>query len=119
VIKSEVYDVYVDAFIESRDVTFFESIFPIKNLHSMYRLPKNIIGDATPESSENSMQAEHTFELVHKEIDSEAPKEQETNDCKLKRQMTAKSLGDDFTVYLVDDTHKTILETFTSSNTDD
>jgi hypothetical protein len=35
VIKSEVSDVYVDTFIESRDVTFFENSFPMKNLRSM------------------------------------------------------------------------------------
>jgi hypothetical protein len=31
VIKSEVPDMHVDTFLESRDVTFFENIFPIKN----------------------------------------------------------------------------------------
>jgi hypothetical protein len=28
VIKSEIYDVHIDTFLESRDVTFFENIFP-------------------------------------------------------------------------------------------
>jgi hypothetical protein len=32
-IKSEVSDVYVNTFLESRDVTFFKHIFPMKNLH--------------------------------------------------------------------------------------
>jgi hypothetical protein len=40
VIKSEVLDAYVDTFIESHGVTFFENIFPMKNLHSISRLPK-------------------------------------------------------------------------------
>jgi hypothetical protein len=31
VIKSDVPDMHVDIFLESRDVTFFENIFPIKN----------------------------------------------------------------------------------------
>jgi hypothetical protein len=38
VIKSEVSDIYVNTFLESRDVTFFENIFPIKNSHSVSRL---------------------------------------------------------------------------------
>jgi hypothetical protein len=28
VIKSEIYDVHIDTFLESRDVPFFENIFP-------------------------------------------------------------------------------------------
>jgi hypothetical protein len=74
VIKSKVHDVYIHTFIESHDVTFFENIFPIKNLHSMSRLSKNVIVDATSKSSENSVHPEHTLEPVHKEIDSEPPR---------------------------------------------
>jgi hypothetical protein len=40
-IKSEVPDVYVNTFLESHDVIFFEIIFPMKNSHSMSRFPKN------------------------------------------------------------------------------
>jgi hypothetical protein len=112
VIKSEVSDVYVDTFIESHDVTFFENIFPMKNLHSMSRLPKNVIVGTTPGPSKNFMHGEHTLELVHEEIDGEARR-------RSKRQMTAKSFGDNFTVYLVDDTPKTILEAFASPDADD
>jgi hypothetical protein len=42
VIKSEIPDVYIDAFLESRDVTFFENIFPMKNLYVMSSLCKCI-----------------------------------------------------------------------------
>jgi hypothetical protein len=111
-IKSEVSDVYVDTFIESRDVTFFENIFPMNNLHSISRLPENVIADATPEPSENFVHAEHTLEPIHEEIDSEPPR-------RSKRQMTVKSFDDDFTIYLVDDTPRTILEAFVSPNADD
>jgi hypothetical protein len=31
VIKSEIHDVHIDTFLEYRDVTFFENIFPMKN----------------------------------------------------------------------------------------
>jgi hypothetical protein len=33
VIKSEIPDMHIDTFLESRDVTFFENIFPMKNSH--------------------------------------------------------------------------------------
>jgi hypothetical protein len=112
VIKSEVLDVYVDTFIESYDVTFFENIFPMKNLHSMSKLPENVIADTTLDPSENFMHAEHTLEPVHEEIDSEAPR-------RSKRPKTVKSFGDDFTVYLVDDTPKIIAKAFASPNADD
>jgi hypothetical protein len=36
-----------------------------------------------------------------------------------KRSSTAKSFGDDFTVYLMDDTPKTIIEAFASPDVDD
>jgi hypothetical protein len=38
VIKIDVLDVYFDTFLESRDVTFFENMFPMKNSNSMSRL---------------------------------------------------------------------------------
>jgi hypothetical protein len=111
VIKLEVSDVYVDTFIESRDVTF-ENIFPMKNLHSMSRLPKNVVADATRKSFENFVHAEHTLEPNHEEIDSKAPR-------RSKRLRTEKSFGDDFTVYLMDDTPKTISKAFASLCVDD
>jgi hypothetical protein len=51
VIKSEVPDVHVDTFLESRDVSFFENIFSMKNLYDMSSLPTNVIADTTPEPS--------------------------------------------------------------------
>jgi hypothetical protein len=84
----------------------------MKNSHIMSRLPKNVVADTTPEPSENFVRAEQTFEPVHEEIDDEAPR-------RSKRQVTAKSFDDDFTIYLMDDTPRTILETFTSLDADD
>jgi hypothetical protein len=112
VIKSEVSDVYVDTFLKSCDVTFFENIFPMKNFHSMTRLLKNVIADTTPEPFENFVHVEHTLEPVHEEIDSEAPRRR-------KRQRTAMSFGDDFIIYLVDDTPRTISEAFASPDAND
>jgi hypothetical protein len=112
VIKSEVPDVYVNTFLEFHDVTFFKNIFPMNNSHSMSRLPENVIADTTPKSSEIFVHPEHTLEPVHEEIDGEAPR-------RSKRQRIAKSFGNDFTVYLVDDTPKTISEAFASLDVDD
>jgi hypothetical protein len=105
-------DVYVDTFLESRDVTFFENIFPIKNLNNMSNLLANVRADTTPEPSENFDHARHTLEPIHEEIASEAPR-------RSKRPRTIKSFTDDLTIYLVDDTPKTIAEAFSSPNADD
>jgi hypothetical protein len=43
VIKLEIPDVHVDIFLESRDVTFFENIFPMKSSYDMSNLPVNVI----------------------------------------------------------------------------
>jgi hypothetical protein len=86
VIKSKIHDVYVDTFLEPHDVTFFENIFPMKNLYGMSSLPTNVIADTSPEPSQNFDHVEHTSEPVHEEIDSEAPR-------RSKRPKTTKSLG--------------------------
>jgi hypothetical protein len=112
VIKSEVYDVHVDKFLESCDVTFFENIFTMKNLYGISSLFVNVIADTTPEPSENFDYDEHTPEPIYKKIDSEAP-------MRRKRPRTVKSFGDNFTVYLMNDTPKTIVESFTSPDVDD
>jgi hypothetical protein len=45
VVKSEVPDVYVDTIMESHDATFFEHIFPMKDIHINSRYSSKI----TPE----------------------------------------------------------------------
>jgi hypothetical protein len=65
VIKSEVPDVYVDTFLEARDITFFENIFPMKNSHDISRLPEKMIADTIPEPSKNFVHTEHTLEPFH------------------------------------------------------
>jgi hypothetical protein len=112
VIKSEIPVVHVDTFLESRDVTFFENIFSMKTSYDMSSLPANMIADTSPEPSENFDHVKHTPEPIHGEIDSEAPR-------RSKRTRIAKSFGDDFTVYLVDDTSKIIVEAFSSPDVDD
>jgi hypothetical protein len=56
----------------------------------MSRLPTNVTADTTPKLSKKFEHVEHTLEPINKEIDSEAPR-------RSKRQMTAKSFGNDFT----------------------
>jgi hypothetical protein len=112
VIKLEIHDVHVDTFLESHDVTIFENIFPMKNLCAMSSLPTNVIADTSPEPSKFFDHTEHTPEPIHEEIDSEAP-------GRNKRPRTTKSFGDDFTVYLMDDTPKTIVEAFASPDAND
>jgi hypothetical protein len=112
VIKSEIPDVHIDIFLESRHVTFFENIFPMKKPYGMSSLPANVLVDMSLEPFGNFDHAEHTPEPIHEEIDSEAPR-------RSKRPMTAKSFSDDFTIYLMDDTPKTIIEAFASPDVDD
>jgi hypothetical protein len=112
VIKSEIPDVHIDTFLESHDVTFFENIFPMKNSYVMSSLPANMLADTSLEPSGNFDHTEHTPEPIHEEIDSEAPR-------RSKRLRIAKSFGDDFTIYLVDDTPKTIIDAFASPDADD
>jgi hypothetical protein len=111
VIKSEIPDVHIDTFLESCDVTFFENIFPMKNSYGMSSLLANVLADTSPEPSRNFDHAKHTPESIHEENDSETPR-------KSKRPRIAKSFGDDFTIYLVDDTPKTIVKAFTSPDAD-
>jgi hypothetical protein len=68
--------------------------------------------NTTPESVEFSEYDEHTLESNYEEIHSDAPR-------RSKRQKTTKSFGDDFTVYLIDDSPKTITEAFSSPEADD
>jgi hypothetical protein len=112
VIKSEVSDVHIATFLESHDVTFFENIFPMKNSYDISSLLENVIADTTNEPSKFFDHAEYTPEPIHEEIDSEAH-------TRSKIPRTAKSFVDDFTLYLMNDTPKTIVKAFVSPDADD
>jgi hypothetical protein len=86
VVKSEVPDMHVNSLFESRDSTFFENIFPMKDLHVISSLPLNEIVNTISESVEFSEHDEHTLESNHEEIHSDAPR-------RSKRQKTAKSFS--------------------------
>jgi hypothetical protein len=112
VIKLEEPDIYGNTFLESRGVTFFKNIFSMKDLHSMSRLTTNVIAGITLEPYEKFEHVEDTLEPVHEKIDSDVPR-------RSKRQRIVKSFGDDFTIYLMNDTPKIILEVFASPDADD
>ena len=101
---------HIGTIMESNDATFFENIFPMKDMSgsSNQEIPFSLSQDliAIPEST---ISIEHVDNPV--EDDNEAP-------VRSKRQRTAKSFGDDFIVYLVDDTPNTISEAYASLDAD-
>src|SRR6266498_1641314 len=107
VVKSGVPDLHVGTIMESRDATFFENIFPMRDETSSSR-QEFIEEDISTEPMEHN---EHTLVENPEEDNNEAPR-------KSKRQRTAKSFGDDFIVYLVDDTPRTIEEAYSSPDAD-
>ena len=107
-VKSEIPDMHVDTIMESRDATFFENMFPMKDMHSTTRISSEII----LESSTSSDHSEQPLETVLEKDDNEAPK-------RSKRQRFEKSFGDDFIVYLVDNTPTSIAEAYASPDADD
>nr|AAT81746.1 integrase core domain containing protein [Oryza sativa Japonica Group]ABF96757.1 retrotransposon protein, putative, Ty1-copia subclass [Oryza sativa Japonica Group] len=103
IVNSGVPDMRVGTIIESRDATFFENEFPMKH---------------TPRTSsqETVIPHEHFAPIEHNDQTPEGnPEEDNIVDTrKSKRQRVAKSFGDDYIVYLVDDTPRTIEEAYSS-----
>jgi hypothetical protein len=109
IIKSDVPDMYVDTIMESRDATFFENEFPMKNT------PNDTSHETIiPHEHELSISIDHA-EDSHVHI----PEEDDTIATrKSKKQRVVKSFGNDFIVYLVEDTPTTISETYSSPDAD-
>jgi hypothetical protein len=106
IIKSGVPDMHVGTIMDSRDATFFEDVFPMRDDYCNTS-QKSIINDEPSEMIEHNKQT-----LVENlQGDNETFR-------KSKRQRTAKSFGDDFIVYLVDDTPRTIEEAYSSLDAD-
>nr|AAM94928.1 putative polyprotein [Oryza sativa Japonica Group] len=91
----------------SGDATFFENEFPMKYTPST-------------SSKETIMPHEHFAPIEHNDqTPEENPEEDNIVDTrKSKRQRVAKSFGDDYIVYLVDDTPRTIEEAYSSPDAD-
>jgi hypothetical protein len=64
-------------------IYYLRIFFSMKNLHTMSRLPNNVIIDITPKPFKIFVYTEHTLEPVQEEIDGETPR-------RSKRQMTKK-----------------------------
>ncbi|KAK1605653.1 hypothetical protein QYE76_029326 [Lolium multiflorum] len=107
VVKSGVDDMNVGTIFESRDATFFEDIFPMRDMHGMSSWESDPIHETPMESDEESDDESSDSD----EDNNEAP-------TRSKRQRTAKSFGNDFIVYLVDDTPTTISEALASPDAD-
>ena len=98
---------HVGTIMESRDATFFENIFSMR--------------DETSSSRQEFIENDNFTEPIeHSEPTLVDNSEEDNNETlrKSKRQMTAKSFGDDFIVYLVDDTPITIEEAYSSPDAD-
>jgi hypothetical protein len=109
VVKSGGDDMSFGTIFESRDATFFEDIFPMRDMHSM----SSWESDPIPEP-ENPME-------FGEESDGESSNlGQDNNEAptRSKRQRTAKYFSNDFIVYLVDDTPTTISEVLASPDGD-
>jgi hypothetical protein len=105
VVRSGVPNLLVGTIMESRYATFFESIFPMRDETSSSRQESIEKDDSTKPMELN----EPTLIENPVEDKDEAPR-------RSKRQRTEKSFGDDFIIYLMDDTPKTIAETYSSPN---
>ena len=107
VVKSEVPDQKIGTIMESKDATFFEDIFPMKDMQSTSR-------QESEETPEPAIPMEY-YEQTHDENPEE---DDEETLGRGKRQRTAKTFGDDFFVYLVDDTPTSISEAYASPEAD-
>src|SRR5438105_762283 len=101
---------HVGTIMESNDATFFEDIFPMKDnpSPSSQEMPSSSSQDLAT-IPEPIISMEHYDNPM--EEDNEAPR-------RSKRQRIAKSFGDDFIVYLVDDTPSSISEAYASPDAD-
>jgi hypothetical protein len=107
VVRFGVLDLLVGTIMESKDTTFFENVFLMRDETSSSK-QESVEKDGCTKPMELN---EPTF-IEHPEEDNgEAPR-------RSKRQRTEKSFGDDFIINLVDDTPKTIAEAYSSHDAD-
>jgi len=107
IINSGVSHMHVGTIMESRDSIFFESEIPIKSTSNI--------------SSHESINSHKQFIPIEQSAEPQVHYPEEDGNIvtqKSKRQMKVKSFGDDYIVYLVDDTPTTIKEAFSSPDVD-
>jgi hypothetical protein len=112
VVKSEVSDMHVDIIFESCDAIFFEKIFSMKDMCSNARFFSEIAHDFTIPIESPVESFEQSPKEVLEENDNKVP-------VRNKRRRIAKSFGDNFIVYLMDDTPTSITEEYVSPDVDD
>jgi hypothetical protein len=103
VIKSEFSDVHVNTLTESRDATFFKEIFP---MNDRVATPNEASTSSVPQPIPFSLPPVHSEQPID-DYSIDAPRRSKTQRIK-------KSFGDNFTVYLVNDTPKTLSEAYAS-----
>jgi hypothetical protein len=107
IINFGVLDMLVGTIMESRDAMFFEDEFPMKATH-------NTSSDEPTIPHEHFILEEHTEEShIHNSVEDD-----NVSTRKSKRPRIVKSFGDDYIVYLVDDTPSTIEESYSSPDAD-
>ena len=109
IINSNVSEMAIDTIMESRDATLFENESPMKNAPSTT-------------SHEFIILHEHENFTPIEQIEEPYMQNSEEDGTivtrKSKRQRTTKSFGDDYIVYLMDDTPTIIEEAYSSPNAD-
>jgi hypothetical protein len=103
VIKSDFPDVHVNTVTKSCDASFFEDIFPIKDRVAAC---SDAFTSYTPEPNPVSLPPAYSEQHIE-DNGMVAPH-------RSKRQRIGKSFSDDFIVYLMDDTPKTLAEAYAS-----
>jgi hypothetical protein len=103
---------HVDTIFESRDATFLKNIFPIKDMCRNARFSSEIAPDFTIPIESPVESFEQPPKKVLEKNDNEVP-------VRNKRRRITKSFGDDFIMYLMDDTPTSITEAYASLDADD
>jgi hypothetical protein len=107
IIPSPLLDMVEGTIMESRHATFFEDEFHKKNVPSTFNHDSISLETPKPEN----IAAEESHENIPEEDNGIVTR-------KSKSRGVAKSFGDDYIIYLVDDTPKTIEEAYSSPDAD-
>jgi hypothetical protein len=111
IVKSKVPDMRVGTIMESNDAAFFEDIFPMKGSSSSSN-------QEMPSSSSRELIKMSESTILIEQFDNHPVEDNNEAPTRSKRQRTAKSFGDDFIVYLMDDTPNSISEAYASQDAD-
>jgi hypothetical protein len=94
--------------MESKDATFFENIFPMRQTSGSLENVDVVIPDFP--------HCEQVENIPLREDDEEEDNNLVITPRRSKRQRVEKSFGDDFIVYFVDDVPKTLADAYASSD---